>query len=166
MACLLLAGLTVTPVTQAVQPSQGEALQAITDAQTALNAAFKEVMLADLARAPISDLVAALNDAIATLGQARAAFNATDYASAVTFAANAETAADAIGTQALNRRAEANLQGALQILAVVGGVVITVAVAYLLLTRWRRYQQQRRRDLLRTEIRLPDRPKEEEKNHE
>jgi hypothetical protein len=165
LAGLLVGGLAVNPMAAAVQPVAGQAEQAITAAQAALNTAFGEVMLADLARAPISDLVDALNAAANTLNQARAAFNASDYASAIALAANAEAAAETVRDQAQNRRTNANLQGAMQILITITGVGIAAAVAYLLLTRWRRYQQQRRRDLLRMEIRLPEQPEEEEKKH-
>jgi len=165
LACLLIGGPAISPIALAVQPG-AEAQQAITTAQAAVNAAFAEVVLADLARAPINDLVDTLNAAATTLNQARVAFNASDYASAIALATNAEAAADGVRNQALNRRVEANLQGAIQVVGIVGGVGIAFVVAYLLLTRWRRYQQQRRRDLLRMEIRLPQQPEEEEKDHE
>jgi hypothetical protein len=165
LACLLMGGPAIGPIALAVQPG-AEAQQAITTAQAALNTAFGEVVLADLARAPINDLVDSLNAAGATLNQARAAFNASDYASAIALAANAEATADTVRNQALNRRVDASLQGAMQVLIIVAGVGIALVATYLLLTRWRRYQQQRRRDLLRMEIRLPKQQEEEEKNHE
>lgn len=166
LACLLMAGRAVNPLPQAAQPSAGEAQQAISAAQAAVNTAFSEVVLTDSSRAPINDLVDTLNAAIATLGQAQAAYNASDYASAIALAANAELMADTVRNQAQNRRADANLQGAMQILTIFGGVGIVLVVTYLLLTRWRRYQQQRRRDLLRMEIRLPEDQEEGEKGHE
>jgi len=164
LACLLIGEPAIGPVALAVQPD-AEAQQAIATAQGALNTAFGEVVLADLARAPINDLVESLNAAVATLNQARVAFNASDYASAIALAANAQATADTVRNQALNRRVDASLQGAMQILIIIAGVGIALVVTYLLITRWRSYQQQRRRDLLRMEIRLP-KQQEEEKDHE
>jgi hypothetical protein len=161
-----MGGSAISPTAFAVQPDAEQAQLAITNAQAALNTAFAEVALADFARAPIGDLVAALNAAAGTLNQARAALNASDYASAVAIAMNAQTAAVGVRNQAESRRIGANLQGAIQILSIFGGIGIALVVAYLLLTRWQRYQQQRRRDLLRMEIRLPEQHEEEEKTHE
>jgi hypothetical protein len=166
LACLLFAGVAVTPLAQAAPPTAEEAQQAIQTAQVAVNTAFSEVTLADLARAPIDDLVDTLNAALATLGQAQAAYNASDYAAAITLAADTQATADAVRNLALTRRTEATVQGAVQVLAIIGGVAIALVVTYLLVTRWRRYQRQRRRDLLRMEIRLPKEPKKEEEGHE
>jgi len=166
LVCLLAGGLLLNPVAAAVQPTEEEARQAIAAAQGAVNLAFSEVVLADLAHAPIGDLVSSLNGAIATLDQAQRAFNGSDYTSAVALAGNAKAAADTVRDQAQNRRVEANLQGAMQILIVAAGVAIGLVVTYLLVTRWRTYQRQRRRDLLRMEIRLPEQPGKGEKSHE
>lgn len=139
--------------------SQIEAQQAIDTAQTAIFEAFGQITQADLAGADITDLVLTLNMAINNLNLARAAYNVSEYASAILLAESARDAAEVVSNEAQSRLVIAHTNSTIQILLIVTVVVAAVVITYLLITRWQKHKQQRTRTLLRMKISLP---KEEE----
>ena len=141
---------------------EAQAQQAIDDAQSAINSAFTDLMLADSTGASITDLLGSLNGAIIELNQARSAFNATDYPSAITLAESAQTTADSVSVEASTRRSATLVQQQAQIIIIIGVVIITVFITYFALTRIIRYQREKKRKFLRMEIRLPDKEEEGE----
>jgi hypothetical protein len=135
---------------------EAQAQQAIDNAQSAINSAYTDLMLADSTGASITDLQGSLNGAITELNQARSAFNATDYPSAITLAESAQATADSVSIEASTRRSTTLAQQQAQIIITIGAVIITVFITYFALTRIIRYQREKKREFLRMEIRLPD----------
>ncbi|MFX1475157.1 MAG: hypothetical protein ACFFCO_06760 [Promethearchaeota archaeon] len=143
--------------------SQTEAQQAIDTAQTAIYEAFGQITQADLVGADITDLVSGLNLAINNLNLAHAAFDASDFTSAIQLAEMAQSAAEVIINEAQSRLA-LTLTSSLIHLLLIGIVIVTaVIVTYFLITRWQKHRQQQTRRLLGMEIRLP---REEESDNE
>lgn len=159
--------IALTPVSQFrheqahFQP-EAQAQQAIDDAQNAINTAYTDLMLADSTGATITDLLDSLNGAITELNQARSAFNATDYTSAITLAESAQTTADSVSIEASTRHSATLAQQQAQIIIIIGGVIITIFITYFALTRIIRYQREKKREFLRMEIRIPDEEEEGE----
>ncbi len=135
---------------------EAQAQQAIDDAQSAINSAYTDLMLADSTGASITDLLSSLNGAITELNQARSAFNTTDYPSAITLAESAQATADSVSTEASARRSATLVQQQAQLIIIIGVVIITVFITYFALTRIIRYQREKKREFLRMEIRLSD----------
>ncbi|MFX1299450.1 MAG: hypothetical protein ACFFDE_00790 [Promethearchaeota archaeon] len=133
---------------------EAQAQQAIDDAQSAINTAYTDLMLADSTGASITDLLDSLNGAIIELNQARSSLNATDYPSAITLAESAQATADAVSVEASARHSATIVQQQAQIIIIIGVVIITVFVTYFTLTRILRYQREKKREFLRMEIRL------------
>ncbi|MFX0079050.1 MAG: hypothetical protein ACFE8O_07400 [Candidatus Hermodarchaeota archaeon] len=138
-----------------LQPD-AQAQQAIDAAQTAINTAYTDLMLADSTGASITDLLGSLNGAITELNQARSAYNDTDYTSAITLAESAQATADSVSIEASTRRSATLVQQQAQIIIIIGVVIITVFITYFALTRIIRYQREKKQEFLRMEIRLPD----------
>jgi hypothetical protein len=138
-----------------LQP-EAQAQQAIDEAQTAINTAYTDLMLADSTGATINDLIGSLNGAVTELNQARSAFNASDYPSAITLAENAQATADSVSTEASTRRFATLAQQQAQIIIIIAVAVITVFITYFALTRIIRYRREKKQEFLRMEIRLPD----------
>ena len=141
---------------------EAQAQQAIDDAQSAINTAYADLMLADSTGASITDLLGSLNGAITVLNQARSAFNATDYTSAITLAESAQGTADSVSIEASTRRAATLVQQQALIIIIIAVVIITVFITYFALTRIIRYQREKKREFLRMEIRLSDEEEEGE----
>ncbi len=141
---------------------EAQAQQAIDDAQSAINIAYTDLMLADSTGASITDLLDSLNSAITELNQARSAFNATDYSSAISLAESAQATADSVSTEATTRRSGTLVQQQAQIIIIIGVVIITIFVTYFALTRIIHYQREKKQEFLRMEIRLPDEEEERE----
>lgn len=141
---------------------EAQAQQAIDDAQSAINTAYTDLMLADSTGASITDLIDSLNEAITTLNHARSAFNATAYTSAITLAESAQGTADSVSIDASTRRAATLVQQQAQIIIIIAVVIITVFITYFALTRIIRYQREKKHEFLRMEIRLPDKEEEGE----
>ena len=135
---------------------EAQAQQAIDGAQSAINSAYTDLMLADSTGASITDLLGSLNGAITELNQARSAFNATDYPSAITLAESAQATADSVSIEASARRSATLVQQQAQIIIIIGVVIITVFITYFALTRIIRYQREKKREFLQMEIRLSD----------
>jgi hypothetical protein len=148
---------------RSVVPSQqSEAEQAISAAQTAINVAYNNLVVADRTGAPISDLIDNLNTAITYLNQARTAYTTTDYATAITQAENAQNTANSITEQSQTRRFATLAQLQVQLFLAIAVTVIVILITYFAVTRWYKYQKQQRRDLLQMEIRLPQEDEEGE----
>lgn len=139
-----------------------EAQQAIDAAQLAIYVAYNALLLADSTGALITDLISDLNGAIDVLNSARQSYNASDYPTAITQAENAENTATTVKEQAQMRYGATLAQVQAQVIIIAAVIAIIVVVMYLGLTRWRRYQSQKRRELLQMEVRLPDQDKEDE----
>ncbi len=151
-----------TPVVTLTQSQETQAQQAINAAQTAINTAYINLVYADTTGSPISDLIEALNGAIVELNQARRAYNATDYATAITLAENAQTTANSISEDAQVRRYTTFVQIQAQLFFIIAVAVIALLITYFALAQWRKYRKEKRRELLQMEIRLPDEQEESE----
>ncbi len=132
-----------------------EAQEAINEAQDAIYSALGIIAEADLIGVPIADFVTSLNEAIATLTQARAAYNASDFTSATQLAGSAENAAETVSQQAQVRLIETRTNAAIQTIFALVILIIVVVATYLLITKWREYKRKQMQDLQRMEIRLP-----------
>jgi hypothetical protein len=144
------------------QPSQSQALQAIEDAQAAINSAYVNLAFADSAGSEVSDLIGTLNGAILALSQARRAYNQTDYSTAITLADGAATTAQTVSTEAQLRGITTTAQTQSLIVVVVAVVLISLPTSYFVVSRWTQYRKEKRQEFLRMEIRLPDDEKEED----
>lgn len=132
-----------------------EAQEAINEAQDAIYSALGYITEADLAGVPISDFVTSLNEAIETLTQARAAYNASDFTSATQLAGVAENAAETVSQQAQVRLIETRTNAAIQTLITLIILIVVVAATYLLITKWHEYKRKQEQSLQKMEIRLP-----------
>lgn len=158
---LFLQGFRISPVAAThSQPSQ--ALQAIDTAQSAINAAYINLVFADNAGSSITDLIGTLNGAITELNQARNAYTAADYATAITLAENAESTANAVSNEAYLRGVTTTAQVQAQIVFIFAVILISILASYFALSRWQQYRKQKRREFLQLEIRLPDDEEEEQ----
>jgi hypothetical protein len=141
------------------QPSQAQ--QAIDAAQTAINDAYISLVFADNAGSPITDLIGTLNEAITELNQARNAYDAADYATAIILAENAESTANTVNNEAHLRGLTTTAQVQAQIVFIFAVILISVLASYFAVSRWQQYRKQKRREFLRMELRLPDDEEEE-----
>jgi hypothetical protein len=145
------------------QQPPAQAQQAIDAAQTAINSAYTRLAFADAAGSPIDDLIGTLNGAILELIQARQAYNQSDYSTAITLAANAETTANTVGDEAQLRGFTTLAQIQAQIVLVIVIILISIPVSYYAIARWQHYRKAKQHEFLRMEIRLPDDDEEDEK---
>ncbi len=154
--CLSIIGLS-NGLALALKQSdfQNEAQQAIDTAQTTIYEAFNQITQTDLAGADITDLASALNTAINNLNLARAAFNASEFTTAIQLAESAQNTAEGVIDEAQRRLAIALTNSATQILLVCVVVVTAVIITYMLITRWKKHRRQQTREILRMKIRLP-----------
>lgn len=162
LVLILSLGTTTSNPTLEFGSDATEAQQAINEAQDAIHTALGHVAEADLAGAQITDFAAALNDAIETLTQARAAYNASDFTSANQLAGNAQNDAETVGQQAQARLIETRTNAAIQTLVTIIILIVVVVITYLLITRWREHKRKRIQALQRMEIRLPNQEEEGE----
>jgi hypothetical protein len=147
-----------------VQDEATQAQTAIENAQSAINTAVTVLIQAEYAGAHISDLIVTLNSAIDELLLARSAYNAADYTSAIQYAQNTLAIAEEVNGEAHLRHLLA-LQSSLLQLGLIFIVVISViGLSYSLIFYWQKRAKRQRTNLLRMEIRLPSKEKEEDSN--
>ncbi|MFX1404224.1 MAG: hypothetical protein ACFE9D_07095 [Promethearchaeota archaeon] len=154
-------GVRLFPVT-AIHSQPSQAQQAIDAAQNAINAAYINLVFADNAGSLITDLIGTLNGAITELNQARNAYAAADYATAITLAETAESTAHAVSNEAHLRGVTITAQIQAQIVFIFAVILISILASYFAISRWHQYRKQKQREFLRMEIRLPDDEEEEQ----
>ncbi len=160
-ALFLIIGLLAIPTMSCTQDEEDQAQAAITDAQAAINSAVAVLIQADFTGADISDLIILLNSAIDELRIARAAFNLTDYSSAIQYAQNANALADQVSEDAHFRHFFALQNSVLQIGTIFIVILFVAGLSYSLFLYWTKREKQQRTTLLRMEIRLPEKENEE-----